>query len=693
MPDADGPLRVALLTYRGNPHSGGQGVYVHYLSRELAALGHIVEVFSGPPYPELAPGVRLTEVPSLDLYRPEDPFRTPRRDEFRGAVDVLEFATMCCGAFPEPLTYSLRARRLLAARRGDFDVVHDNQCLGYGILGIAHDGLPVVATIHHPITVDRDLELAQAADWQRRMSLRRWYGFVRMQKRVLRRLPCLLTVSESSARDICRQMGARPGQVSVVPVGVDTDWFRPLPHVARVPGRLMTTASADVALKGLVPLLEALAKVRTERHAELVIVGPPRDGSLVPATIERLGLEGAVTIAGAVDAPAHGGAVRVGRGGGGAVAVRGLLAPGGGGHGLRRGPGQHHRRRPARGRRPPPGDRPAGAPRRPGGAGRGHRRGPRRRRPAPAAGHGRPAAGARALHVAGDGGGDRRALPAGRRCSPLSDDHGRVGDGSAGRPPATGCSTSAAAGDATPSRPSAGAPTWWPSTAATPRPRTWPGCSGPCGPRARRRPGTLAAAVTGDALALPFADASFDRLIAAEVLEHVPDDRAAIAELARVLRPGGRLAVTVPRWFPERVCWALSSDYHAPAVPDGHVRIYRRRVLAARLEAAGLRVDGASYAHALHSPYWWLRCLVGLDRPDVLAGPRSTTASSCGPSRRATGSSASRRARPRPGARQEPGALRGEAVVNPGVGSASQDVASVGPPASTGSPRCSSPTA
>ncbi len=97
----------------------------------------------------------------------------------------------------------------------------------------------------------------------------------------------------------------------------------------------------------------------------------------------------------------------------------------------------------------------------------------------------------------------------------------------------------------------------------------------------------------------------------------MPQDEAAIAELARVLRPGGRLAVTVPRWFPERVCWALSSDYHAPAVPDGHVRIYRRRVLAARLEAAGLTVDGASCAHALHSPYWWLRCLVGLDRPDV----------------------------------------------------------------------------
>ncbi|MDQ4070765.1 MAG: glycosyltransferase family 4 protein [Actinomycetota bacterium] len=294
-------LAVCLLAYRGNPHSGGQGVYVHYLSRELLALGHTVEVLSGPPYPRLAPGVPVVEIPSLDLYRPDDPFRTPALAEFRDLVDVVEFATMCGAGFPEPLTFSLRARRALRSRRRDFDVVHDNQCLGYGILGIARDGLPVVGTVHHPITVDRDLELASAADWRRRMSVRRWYGFVRMQKRVARRLPRVVTVSESSARDIATQMGVRPGRISVVPVGVDTALFRPLPHIARAPGRLMTTASADVPLKGLVPLLEALAKVRTERPAELVVVGQPRDGSVVPATIERLGLEGAVTIAGVVD--------------------------------------------------------------------------------------------------------------------------------------------------------------------------------------------------------------------------------------------------------------------------------------------------------------------------------------------------------------------------------------------------------
>jgi glycosyltransferase involved in cell wall biosynthesis len=300
-PGPDDALRVALLAYRGNPFSGGQGVYVRHLSRELTALGHRVEVLSGPPYPTLDAGVPLVRVPSLDLYRSPDPFRTPAWAEFRDLIDVAEFGVMCAAGFPEPLTFSLRARRLLRRRAGDFDLVHDNQCLGYGILGIARDGLPVVATLHHPITVDRSLELAHAADLRRRLSLRRWYGFVRMQKRVVRRLPRLITVSSSSARDICQQMGARPSQLAVVPVGVDPAHFRPLPGVARVPGRIMTTASADVPLKGLLPLIEAVAKVRTERPAELVVVGTPRETSEVPAAIARLGLEGAVRLVGAVD--------------------------------------------------------------------------------------------------------------------------------------------------------------------------------------------------------------------------------------------------------------------------------------------------------------------------------------------------------------------------------------------------------
>lgn len=114
----------------------------------------------------------------------------------------------------------------------------------------------------------------------------------------------------------------------------------------------------------------------------------------------------------------------------------------------------------------------------------------------------------------------------------------------------------------------------------------------------------------GDALSLPFADAEFDRVVAAEVLEHIPDDEAAIAELARVLRPGGTMAVTVPRWLPEKVCWALSDAYHE--VEGGHVRIYRGHELVARLEAAGLVYEGRDHAHGLHAPYWWLKCAVGV---------------------------------------------------------------------------------
>jgi glycosyltransferase involved in cell wall biosynthesis len=289
-----GSLRVAFLAYRGNPHSGGQGVYTRHLTRELVALGHHVTVFAGPPYPELDEGVELVQVPSLDLYRQPDPFRIPRLREFRSWVDALEFGLMCTAGFPEPLTYSLRARKLLRQRRSDFDVVHDNQCMGRGMLGMLADGWPLVTTLHHPITVDRRLELAHARTLRRKVTLRRWYGFVRMQLQVARRLPTVLTVSESSCNDIVADMGVSPERLRIVPVGVDHTRFRPLPHVPKVPGRLMTTASADVPLKGLVPLLEAVAKVRTERHADLVVIGKPRSESRVQETIERLGLEDAV---------------------------------------------------------------------------------------------------------------------------------------------------------------------------------------------------------------------------------------------------------------------------------------------------------------------------------------------------------------------------------------------------------------
>jgi glycosyltransferase involved in cell wall biosynthesis len=284
-------VRIALLSYRSKPHCGGQGVYLRHLSRELAALGHEVEVFSGQPYPDLDAGVRLTEVPSLDLYREPDPFRVPGLREFRDLTDVREFLTMLTAGFPEPRTFSSRVAKLLRARRDDFDVVHDNQTVGYGMLDIAKAGFPLVTTIHHPITFDRRVDLAHAPI-KKRLTLRRWYSFLRMQGRVARRLPQVLTVSESSKRDIAKDFGVDPSRIQVIPLGVD-EVFRP-PTAPRVPGRLVAMASADTPMKGVGTLLEALAKLRTERDLELVLVTKPSPGGRTEQLIERLDLQDCV---------------------------------------------------------------------------------------------------------------------------------------------------------------------------------------------------------------------------------------------------------------------------------------------------------------------------------------------------------------------------------------------------------------
>lgn len=284
----DRPLRIALVSYRSKPHVGGQGIYLRHLSRELTALGHHVAVFSGQPYPELEPGPVLCEVPSLDLYREPDPFRTPRPAEFRDWIDGLEFLMMRSGSFPEPLTFSLRLRRALLARRTDFDLVHDNQVLAYGLLALPTAGLPLVTSIHHPISVDRRIELAQARGLQR-YSKRRWYSFVRMQARVARRCDPILTASASSRADICHDFGVRPENVKVIPLGVDTRLFHPRP-APRVPGRIVAVASADSPIKGVATLLRALAKLATERDVQLVVVSKPAAGGPTERLVAELAL-------------------------------------------------------------------------------------------------------------------------------------------------------------------------------------------------------------------------------------------------------------------------------------------------------------------------------------------------------------------------------------------------------------------
>ena len=247
-PREPGCLRIALLVYRGNPLCGGQGVYVRHLSRELVKMGHSVEVFSGQPWPILDDGVGFTPVPSLDLYREPDPFRTPHLSEIKSYADLLEVLTMWTAGFPEPRTFTLRARKLLSQRMGKYDVIHDNQSLGSGLLGIVNDGWPLLTTFHHPITVDRDLAISHAESGWQRTSARRWYGFLRMQARVARRLPRIITVSESSKHDIAEQMGVPPGRMRVVPVGVDDTVYHPISSIKRIPGRIMATSSSDVPI-------------------------------------------------------------------------------------------------------------------------------------------------------------------------------------------------------------------------------------------------------------------------------------------------------------------------------------------------------------------------------------------------------------------------------------------------------------
>ena len=287
--DPNGPLRIAYLTYRGKPHVGGQGVYTRHLTKALVDLGHSVEVFGGQPYPVLDERIAMHKLPSLDIFNDQYPGRLPAYWEMKTWPDVVETARYLTGQFSEPLAFSKRAYRTLQTRVKDFDLVHDNQCLGWDILKIEKI-IPTIVTLHHPITKDRELEMSHAPNWWKRRSVGRWYSFVEMQGKVASKMPRIVVVSENSITDINKDMGVSRDRMRLVPVGVDPELFKPLPHVARQPGRLITTASADVALKGLSYLLEAMAKLRTERDIRLTIIGKPRPGHSMDL-IDSLGLK------------------------------------------------------------------------------------------------------------------------------------------------------------------------------------------------------------------------------------------------------------------------------------------------------------------------------------------------------------------------------------------------------------------
>jgi len=293
------PLRICFLTYRGNPHCGGQGVYTRHITRELAALGHTVDVWSGQPYPHLDAGVTLREIPSLDLWNPDAFFRRPSFAELRDPINLVEWLTTITGGFPEPVTFTRRFARayrdLPASDR--YDIVHDNQSLGDGLLDMRKH-VPVVATIHHPITVDRDIAYASATNGLKRLGVRRWYSFIPRQIRVAGQLDCLATVSHASAADIERDFGIDRKRIRVVENGVNLDIFHPQPAVERRSDVLISTISATAPLKGFRYLLEAFAAVRAIRpQLTLKVVG--RDGhEATNRRILELGLRDAVQFTG-----------------------------------------------------------------------------------------------------------------------------------------------------------------------------------------------------------------------------------------------------------------------------------------------------------------------------------------------------------------------------------------------------------
>lgn len=297
----DRPLKICLLSYRSNPHCGGQGVYLKNLSSALADLGHHVEVISGPPDPCLDTNITVHRLSSLDLYDPADPFRLPTVSELADPLNLAEWLGVSTMGFPEPFIFGLRAYRFLKSAGFRYDIVHDNQSLSYGIWAMGKK-LPVTATIHHPITVDRDITIkAQAKIWQK-MKQWRWYSFIGMQKRVARTLSHIISVSHQAGNDIGKAFGISRDRFRIVPNGIDVGLFRPMPGIKRDRHRIIVTNSADTPLKGLDYLLISLAKVAQKHPVKLYVVGEPKKNGRILQLIRDLDIGDRVRFTGRINA-------------------------------------------------------------------------------------------------------------------------------------------------------------------------------------------------------------------------------------------------------------------------------------------------------------------------------------------------------------------------------------------------------
>lgn len=286
------PLSIALLGYRSHPYGGGQGIYIKYLSKALVNAGHKVDVISGPPYPHLDPRVTLIKVPSLNLFEsPVHHALALRPKHLRSWADFVEWWSMFTGGFSEAYSFGRRVNRLLTGRRDHYDIVHDNQSLCYGLLDLQKKGFPVVATFHHPITHDLRIALKAEPRWYMRLLILRWHSFLKMQKKVVKQLDHIVTVSESSQIDIAKDFDIPQSDIDLIYNGIDTEEFSPLPDVQKIPYRIMCTASADQPLKGLKYLLKAVATLRLRYpQLSLLVIGKAKEGGYTESLIAKTGI-------------------------------------------------------------------------------------------------------------------------------------------------------------------------------------------------------------------------------------------------------------------------------------------------------------------------------------------------------------------------------------------------------------------
>jgi glycosyltransferase involved in cell wall biosynthesis len=297
--DNQGPLKICLLSYRSNPHSGGQGVYLKNLSRALKDLGHKVQVISGPPDPCLDDDIPVLRLPCLDLYNPADPFRLPSLKELSQPINLIEWLGVSTMGFPEPFTFGIRAYRVMRNKFHKYDIVHDNQSLSYGLWAI-DKFIPTTATIHHPITVDRKIAVHSVSAAWKKMKHMRWYSFLGMQRRVARTLSKIITVSGCAREDISEAFKIPKNKFRIVPNGIKTEVFRPKPHINREYNRIIVTNSADIALKGLYYLLKAISKISKNREIKLIVIGKPKKNGGIVKLVKELGIGSLITFTGRI---------------------------------------------------------------------------------------------------------------------------------------------------------------------------------------------------------------------------------------------------------------------------------------------------------------------------------------------------------------------------------------------------------